>query len=187
MSLPFSQSSSWCRSPQVARYRAADWLTSQSTSKGILKSMEFFLYDGHKLAYTVHGEGPRTTILMPGLLLSQKMQTPLATDLAAHGNRVVTLDFLGHGASDRPAGDVALLDRRVRAPGARPARPSRARAGGRRRNLARSQRHARARRDGARARCAGWSSRCPCSTTRSPPARPRSRRCCSRSRSASRR
>ena len=64
--------------------------------------MEFFPYDGHKLAYTVHGEGPRTTILMPGLLLSQKMQTPLATDLAAHGNRVVTLDFLGHGASDRP-------------------------------------------------------------------------------------
>ena len=39
---------------------------------------------------------------MPGLLLSQKMQTPLATDLAAHGNRVVTFDFLGHGASDRP-------------------------------------------------------------------------------------
>jgi pimeloyl-ACP methyl ester carboxylesterase len=41
-------------------------------------------------------------VLLPGLLLSQKMQTPLAQDLAAHGNRVVTLDFLGHGASDRP-------------------------------------------------------------------------------------
>ncbi len=64
--------------------------------------MAFFRYDGHKLAYTIHGEGPRTTILMPGLLLSQKMQTPLAADLASHGNRVVTLDFLGHGASDRP-------------------------------------------------------------------------------------
>ena len=64
--------------------------------------MAFFRYDGHELAYTIHGKGPRTTILMPGLLLSQKMQTPLATDLAAHGNRVVTFDFLGHGASDRP-------------------------------------------------------------------------------------
>ena len=64
--------------------------------------MAFFRYDGHKLAYTVHGEGPRTTILMPGLLLSQKMQTRLAADLATHGNRVVTLDFLGHGDSDRP-------------------------------------------------------------------------------------
>jgi pimeloyl-ACP methyl ester carboxylesterase len=64
--------------------------------------MAHFGYGGYKLAYTIHGEGPRTTILMPGLLLSQKMQTPLATDLSAHGNRVITFDFLGHGASDRP-------------------------------------------------------------------------------------
>src|SRR5205085_2674574 len=55
-----------------------------------------------KLAYTIHGEGPRTTVLNPGLLLSQKMQTPLASALARRGNRVVTLDPLGHGASDRP-------------------------------------------------------------------------------------
>ncbi len=64
--------------------------------------MAHFGYEGHKLAYTIHGKGPRTTILMPGLLLSQKMQMPLAGDLASHGNRVVTFDFLGHGASDRP-------------------------------------------------------------------------------------
>ncbi|HEY4827738.1 MAG TPA: alpha/beta fold hydrolase, partial [Solirubrobacteraceae bacterium] len=64
--------------------------------------MAHFRFDGHRLDYTVHGEGSRTTVLLPGLLLSQKMQTPLAGDLAAHGNRVVTLDFLGHGASDRP-------------------------------------------------------------------------------------
>jgi pimeloyl-ACP methyl ester carboxylesterase len=64
--------------------------------------MAYFRFDGHRLAYTIHGRGERTTVLLPGLLLSQKMQTPLAGDLAAHGNRVVTLDFLGHGASDRP-------------------------------------------------------------------------------------
>ena len=64
--------------------------------------MAYFSYDGHKLAYTIHGEGSRTTVLLPGLLLSQKMQTRLASDLAGHGNRVVTLDFLGHGDSDRP-------------------------------------------------------------------------------------
>jgi pimeloyl-ACP methyl ester carboxylesterase len=64
--------------------------------------MSSFRYEGHKLAYTIHGRGPRTTILTPGLLLSQKMQTPLAMDLAGHGNRVVTFDFLGHGESDRP-------------------------------------------------------------------------------------
>jgi pimeloyl-ACP methyl ester carboxylesterase len=64
--------------------------------------MPFFRYHDHNLAYTIHGTGPRTTILMPALLLSQKMQTPLAADLASEGNRVVTFDFLGHGASDRP-------------------------------------------------------------------------------------
>lgn len=64
--------------------------------------MAYFRYDGHRLAYTIHGRGDRTTILMPALLLSQKMQTPLARDLAVHGNRVVTFDFLGHGDSDRP-------------------------------------------------------------------------------------
>jgi pimeloyl-ACP methyl ester carboxylesterase len=64
--------------------------------------MAHFSYEGHRLAYTVHGEGPRATVLMPGLLLSQKMQTPLARTLAGRGNRVITLDLLGHGASDRP-------------------------------------------------------------------------------------
>jgi pimeloyl-ACP methyl ester carboxylesterase len=39
---------------------------------------------------------------MPGLLLSQKMQVPLARSLAAHGHRVITFDPLGHGESDRP-------------------------------------------------------------------------------------
>jgi pimeloyl-ACP methyl ester carboxylesterase len=64
--------------------------------------MAHFRYDGQRLAYTVHGEGQRVTVLMPGLLLSQKMQTPLARQLASRGNRVVTFDPLGHGDSDRP-------------------------------------------------------------------------------------
>jgi pimeloyl-ACP methyl ester carboxylesterase len=64
--------------------------------------MGHFRHDGQRLAYTVHGQGPRVTVLLPGLLLSQKMQTPLARTLAASGNRVVTFDPLGHGASDRP-------------------------------------------------------------------------------------
>ncbi len=64
--------------------------------------MAHFSYGGQRLAYTVHGEGSRTTVLTPGLLLSQKMQMPLARNLARRGNRVITLDPLGHGASDRP-------------------------------------------------------------------------------------
>jgi pimeloyl-ACP methyl ester carboxylesterase len=64
--------------------------------------MPSFTHDGRQLAYTVYGEGPRTTVLLHGLLMSQKMHRPLAKALARRGNRVVTLDLLGHGRSDRP-------------------------------------------------------------------------------------
>jgi pimeloyl-ACP methyl ester carboxylesterase len=64
--------------------------------------MAHFRLDGQRLAYTVYGEGPHTTVLLPGLLLSQRMQAPLARRLAARGNRVVTMDPLGHGESSRP-------------------------------------------------------------------------------------
>jgi pimeloyl-ACP methyl ester carboxylesterase len=64
--------------------------------------MSFFEHRGHRLAYTVYGDGPRTCVLLHGLLLSQKMHRPLARALARRGNRVVTLDLLGHGKSDRP-------------------------------------------------------------------------------------
>ena len=64
--------------------------------------MASFRYDGQRLAYTIRGDGPRATVLMPGLLLSQKMQRRLARDLARRGSRVITFDPLGHGESDRP-------------------------------------------------------------------------------------
>ena len=63
--------------------------------------MAHFSYGGQRLAYTIYGQGP-PTLLMPGLLLSQKMQAPLARSLAKRGNRVITFDPLGHGESDRP-------------------------------------------------------------------------------------
>src|SRR5215217_7713177 len=62
-----------------------------------------FKVGGHRLAYTSYGEGPRTTVLVHGLLLSQRMHERLAESLADRGNRVLTLDLLGHGRSDRPA------------------------------------------------------------------------------------
>lgn len=69
---------------------------------GNLITMAYFRHEGQRLGYTLHGHGEHTTVLMPGLLLSQKMQIPLARYLSRHGHRVVTLDLLGHGASDRP-------------------------------------------------------------------------------------
>jgi len=61
-----------------------------------------FLCQDRRLAYRVYGDGPRVTVLLHGLLLSQRMHEPLARALAERGNRVVTLDLLGHGRSDRP-------------------------------------------------------------------------------------
>src|SRR3954447_21638458 len=56
----------------------------------------------HELAYEVYGDGPRLTVLLHGLLFSGRMHEELARALADRGHRVVTLDLLGHGASDRP-------------------------------------------------------------------------------------
>jgi pimeloyl-ACP methyl ester carboxylesterase len=49
-----------------------------------------------------YGDGPRVTVLVHGLLLSQRMHEHLAKALAERGHRVITLDLLGHGRSDRP-------------------------------------------------------------------------------------
>jgi pimeloyl-ACP methyl ester carboxylesterase len=81
-----------------------------------------FLFHDQRIAYTEFGAGlaaltsegtrgktsrrnaaaKRPVILVHGLLLSQKMHRPLAEELAARGNRAITVDLLGHGESDRP-------------------------------------------------------------------------------------
>jgi pimeloyl-ACP methyl ester carboxylesterase len=61
-----------------------------------------FTHDGSNLAYTSFGEGPRTVVLLHGLLFSQRLHRELALALAERGHRVVTLDLRGHGDSDRP-------------------------------------------------------------------------------------
>ncbi len=64
--------------------------------------MKTFRHEGRTLAYTDYGDGSRIVVLLHGLLLSQRMHEPLAKALAARGNRVLTLDLLGHGGSERP-------------------------------------------------------------------------------------
>jgi pimeloyl-ACP methyl ester carboxylesterase len=58
--------------------------------------------DEHRLVYDEYGSGRRAVVLLHGLLLSRRMHAPLASALADRGNRVLCLDLLGHGASDRP-------------------------------------------------------------------------------------
>jgi pimeloyl-ACP methyl ester carboxylesterase len=61
-----------------------------------------FKHDGQRLVFDDYGQGKYTVVLMPGLLLSRKMQDPLSRSLAERGYRVVSFDPLGHGESDRP-------------------------------------------------------------------------------------
>jgi pimeloyl-ACP methyl ester carboxylesterase len=61
-----------------------------------------FAHDGHELVYDVYGKGDHLLVYMHGLLLDADLNRGIAEALAAHGNRVVLLDLLGHGRSDRP-------------------------------------------------------------------------------------
>ena len=60
------------------------------------------LYEGHRIEYESYGEGDRLLVLVHGLLMSRRMYERLGPELARHGNRVVCVDLLGHGRSDRP-------------------------------------------------------------------------------------
>jgi pimeloyl-ACP methyl ester carboxylesterase len=61
-----------------------------------------FQFDGHQLVYDEYGKGAKVVVLLPGLLFSRKMHRPLAEVLEERGHRVLCLDLLGHGESDRP-------------------------------------------------------------------------------------
>jgi pimeloyl-ACP methyl ester carboxylesterase len=64
--------------------------------------MPEFLHEGHRISYDDHGEGDRPLVLIHGLLMNRRMFDRLAPEMAARGNRVLVIDLLGHGRSDRP-------------------------------------------------------------------------------------
>lgn len=61
-----------------------------------------FLYRGHRLVYDVYGEGDQTVVYLHGLLIDSDINRGIAEALADKGFRVVLLDLLGHGRSDKP-------------------------------------------------------------------------------------
>jgi len=65
--------------------------------------MPEFLHNGHKISYDEYGEGDRPLVLIHGLLMNRHMFDRLGPAMADRGNRVITVDLLGHGRSDRPA------------------------------------------------------------------------------------
>jgi pimeloyl-ACP methyl ester carboxylesterase len=81
-----------------------------------------FVHRGLRISYREYGAGPQAIVLIHGLLMDGSMFVKVAPALAARGQRVITVDLPGHGASDQPpdmslysmhafGGDVvALLD-----------------------------------------------------------------------------
>jgi pimeloyl-ACP methyl ester carboxylesterase len=61
-----------------------------------------FRYNGRRIAYADWGEGEQVLVLVHGLLMNRHMYDNLAPEMAARGFRVITVDLLGHGASDKP-------------------------------------------------------------------------------------
>jgi pimeloyl-ACP methyl ester carboxylesterase len=64
--------------------------------------MPEFDYNGFRISYDEYGEGDRPLVLIHGLLMNRRMFDRLGPEMAALGNRVLTIDLLGHGRSDRP-------------------------------------------------------------------------------------
>lgn len=61
-----------------------------------------FRWGGRRLVYETYGEGDRLLVLLHGLLMDARLYRNVARALADAGNRVVLLDLLGHGGSDKP-------------------------------------------------------------------------------------
>lgn len=71
----------------------------QSAAQSAAHTLTFGQYH---LNYEVYGSGDRVLVWLNPILFDSKLSRGLARALAARGNRVVLLDMLGHGQSDKP-------------------------------------------------------------------------------------
>src|SRR6516164_3531050 len=67
-----------------------------------MKTRRTLAFGEHRLCYEVYGSGDRVLVWLHALLFDANLGRGLARRLAARGNRVVLLDLLGHGRSDKP-------------------------------------------------------------------------------------
>ena len=93
--LPGERAPAW-RSPRV------EVTAEDRPGPGIEGTRHSLAYGRDRLSYEIYGSGDRVRVWLHGLLLDASLSRGLARRLAARGNRVVLLDLLGHGRSDKP-------------------------------------------------------------------------------------
>ena len=93
--LPGERTPAW-RSPRV------EVTAEDRPGPGIEGTRHTLAYGRYRLSYEIYGSGDRVLVWLHGLLLDASLSRGLARRLAARGNRVVLLDLLGHGRSDKP-------------------------------------------------------------------------------------
>jgi pimeloyl-ACP methyl ester carboxylesterase len=81
---------------------AASGIPDHRRAPELSGSMHMLSYGQYQLGYEVYGSGDRVLVWLHGLLMDANLSRHLARILAARGNRVVLLDLLGHGRSDKP-------------------------------------------------------------------------------------
>ena len=62
-----------------------------------------FVHNGQRIDFTDYGDGEQVLVLVHGLLMNRHMFDQLGPEMASRGIRVITVDLLGHGSSDKPA------------------------------------------------------------------------------------
>jgi pimeloyl-ACP methyl ester carboxylesterase len=72
------------------------------SSRSAFSPARSFHHGDRRIAYRIHGDGPRVVLLTHGLLMDTRMFTKLVPALVDAGYRVITTDMLGHGESDQP-------------------------------------------------------------------------------------
>jgi pimeloyl-ACP methyl ester carboxylesterase len=93
---------SMSRTTDASRTIDATPTTDASRTTIVSHTKHVLPYGDYQLGYEVYGSGDRVLLWLHGLLLDANLGSALARTLAAQGNRVVLLDLLGHGRSDKP-------------------------------------------------------------------------------------
>lgn len=86
----------------TAAWRGTGRAASGDPRPGVDGTRHTLAYGQYQLSYESFGSGDRVLVWLHGILLDANLSRGLAKALAARGNRVVLLDLLGHGRSDKP-------------------------------------------------------------------------------------